>query len=194
VRRALCLLALLAAAAAALTPEPASADGRPVALGRLPVVPTRVKTITIRHRSHTGKIRNAYLLLPRWYGPRRHPALPLVISPHGRGVPARSNVRFWGNLPALGRFAVINPEGEGNHTDNFSWGAPGQIRDLARMPEIAAHARPWIRVDRRKIYAVGGSMGARSRRSWSRRRRTCSPARSPSTLPPTWPHATAPFL
>jgi hypothetical protein len=25
--------------------------------------------------------------LPRWYGPKLDPAIPLVISPHGRGVP-----------------------------------------------------------------------------------------------------------
>jgi pimeloyl-ACP methyl ester carboxylesterase len=40
-----------------------------------------------------------------------------------------------------------------------SWGWRGQIADLARMPEIVHAELPWLRVDRRRIYAVGGSMG-----------------------------------
>jgi dipeptidyl aminopeptidase/acylaminoacyl peptidase len=40
-----------------------------------------------------------------------------------------------------------------------SWGWRGQIDDLARMPVIVRDALPWLGVDRRKIYAVGGSMG-----------------------------------
>ena len=41
----------------------------------------------------------------------------------------------------------------------MSWGAPGQIADLARMPEIVAAALPELRIDRERIYAFGGSMG-----------------------------------
>jgi pimeloyl-ACP methyl ester carboxylesterase len=41
----------------------------------------------------------------------------------------------------------------------YSWGAPGQIADLARMPAIVCRALPWLRIDPRRIYAVGGSMG-----------------------------------
>ena len=40
-----------------------------------------------------------------------------------------------------------------------SWGFPGHIADLARMPDIVHANVPWLRIDRRKIYAVGGSMG-----------------------------------
>jgi poly(3-hydroxybutyrate) depolymerase len=99
------------------------------------------------------------VLLPRWYGPHRDPPVPLVISPHGRGVPARANARLWGNLPALGRFAVVNPEGQGRRLALYSWGDPGEISDLARMPRIVARALPWLHVERRHVYAVGGSMG-----------------------------------
>jgi pimeloyl-ACP methyl ester carboxylesterase len=67
------------------------------------------------------------------------------------------NARLWGDLPGEGGFAVINPAGEGRRLGYYSWGARGQIADLARMPAIAAaHG---VNVDKRRIYAVGGSMG-----------------------------------
>lgn len=81
----------------------------------------------------------------------------LVISPHGRGTSARANERTWGDLPGLGHFAVVNPAGEGRRLGEYSWGDPGQIRDLARMPAIL-RARG-VAVDSRRIYALGGSMG-----------------------------------
>jgi poly(3-hydroxybutyrate) depolymerase len=118
-----------------------------------------VRVLAISYAAHDGLSRRAYLILPAWYGPKRHPPIPLVISPHGRGVGARTNIRRWGNLPALGGFAVINPEGQGRRLALFSWGDPGEIRDLARMPRIAEHAVPWLRIDPHRVYAFGGSMG-----------------------------------
>jgi pimeloyl-ACP methyl ester carboxylesterase len=103
--------------------------------------------------------RRAFLDLPRWYGPERDPPLPLVISPHGRQAMAQANSARWGNLPAQGVFAVVNPEGQGRVLGNASWGDPGQIADLARMPELLEQALPWLRLDRNRVYAVGGSMG-----------------------------------
>jgi pimeloyl-ACP methyl ester carboxylesterase len=41
----------------------------------------------------------------------------------------------------------------------FSWGDPGEIRDLARMPRIAERAVPWLQIERHRVYAFGGSMG-----------------------------------
>src|SRR5205814_1965976 len=81
----------------------------------------------------------------------------LVISPHGRGVTALANTRLWGALPARGPFAVVNPEGQGRRLTLYSWGDPGQIDDLARMPRILRRAIRWLRIG--PIYAVGGSMG-----------------------------------
>src|SRR5438309_1473808 len=124
-----------------------------------PATPPLVRVLTISYRAHDGLSRRAYLILPAWYGPTFHPAIPLVISPHGRGVGAHANIRRWGRLPAAGGFAVINPEGQGRALTLFSWGDPGEIRDLARMPEIAEHALPWLHVDRHRVYAFGGSMG-----------------------------------
>jgi pimeloyl-ACP methyl ester carboxylesterase len=130
-----------------------------VAPARPPSVPTAVRILKISYQAHDGRLRRAYLILPAWYGPQRHPAIPLVISPHGRGVGGRINLRRWGDLPAIGGFAVINPEGQGRTLTLFSWGDPGEIRDLARMPQIAEAAVPWLRIDRHRIYAFGGSMG-----------------------------------
>lgn len=118
-----------------------------------------VRLVWIHYRSFHGEIRSAIVMLPRWYGPRRDPPIPLVISPHGSGVEPHDNARRWGNLPALGRFAVVNPEGQGAKLELYSWGSPAQISDLARMPSILHRALPWLRIAPRRVYAIGGSMG-----------------------------------
>ena len=118
-----------------------------------------VRTWTIHYRTHNGVSRVGLLVLPRWYGPRNHPPIPLVISPHGRGVEPAANARLWGNMPALGRFAVVNPEGQGTTQESYSWGSPAQIDDLARMPQIVQQALPWLRIAPHRVYAIGGSMG-----------------------------------
>jgi len=126
------------------------------AAARMRVGPVLAHTAVrlIHYVAHDGVRRPADLLLPRGYDGGR---IPLVISPHGRGVDERINARLWGDLPGEGGFAVIDPGGEGRRLHWYSWGAAGQIADLARMPRIArAHG---VNVDARRIYAVGGSMG-----------------------------------
>ena len=137
------------------------AFGRPVMRPRDAELdrPAHTRIWVIHYHSHTGRERLAYVLLPRWYGPRNHPPIPMVVSPHGRGTSGRANLRLWGDLPAIGGFAVVNPDGEGDHLDAYSWGAPGQIDDLAQMPADVRSALPWVRINRRRIYAFGGSMG-----------------------------------
>lgn len=135
--------------AAGDTPTPASARSHLAG----------AREAVIHYRSHTGAVRKAYVLFPRWYGGARRPKLPLVISPHGRGRDGRSNSRLWGDLPSIGGFAVVNPDGQGDHLPTMSWGARGQIADLARMPVLVARALPQLRIDRDRIYAFGGSMG-----------------------------------
>jgi dipeptidyl aminopeptidase/acylaminoacyl peptidase len=120
---------------------------------------SRVRAWTIHYRAHNGTRRAATVLLPAWYGPRNHPRIPLVISPHGRGVSGRANARIWGRLPAYGSFAVVSPDGQGRRLRRHSWGYSGQIEDLARMPVILQRTLPWLRIDHQQIYAVGGSMG-----------------------------------
>src|SRR5262249_54622120 len=121
-----------------------------------PWSPTRPHTDIrlIHYRAHDGVVRRAWLMLPTDYNGE---PLPLVISPHGRGTSARANSRLWGDLPGLGGFAVVNPAGEGRVLGEYSWGDPGQIDDLARMPAIVrAHG---VNIDRRRIYAFGGAVG-----------------------------------
>jgi pimeloyl-ACP methyl ester carboxylesterase len=147
VRGKLVLLTVLVALAAVLSAAAAAAPKREVTIW------------TIKYRAHDGSARRAYVALPSWYGPRHHPRIPLVISPHGRGVGARANAKLWGALPGRGSFAVISPDGAGRRLKRFSWGSLDQIRDLSRMPEIARLTLPWLRIDYRRIYAIGGSMG-----------------------------------
>jgi pimeloyl-ACP methyl ester carboxylesterase len=118
-----------------------------------------VRIISIRYRAHDGVARRAYVVLPAWYTAHNDPPIPLVISPHGRGVSAIANAALWGHLPARGSFAVVSPAGEGRRLGLYSWGSPGQIADLARMPVIVHLALPWVHVNQRRVYAFGGSMG-----------------------------------
>jgi poly(3-hydroxybutyrate) depolymerase len=119
-----------------------------------------VKGWLIHYRAHNGIRRPALVLVPSEYGPHKHPPpLPLVISPHGRGVRVLKNANLWGSLPALGAFAVVCPGGMGRRLPLHSWGFRGQSDDLARMRPIVLDKLPWLRIDERRIYAVGGSMG-----------------------------------
>jgi len=114
----------------------------------------------LRYRAHNGVRRPAVLVVPEEFGPERPtPPLPLVISPHGRGVRGITNARMWRDLPTRGPFAVVCPGGMGRRLPLHSWGFPAQIDDLARMPAILREQRPWLRIDTDRIYAVGGSMG-----------------------------------
>jgi dipeptidyl aminopeptidase/acylaminoacyl peptidase len=116
--------------------------------------------ITITYRTHDGHGRRAYVLLPAGYKPGQNPPIPLVISPHGRAVDGKINTRRWGKLPTIGGFAVVNPDGYGRKLPLHSWGYSGQIADLARMPAIVEAELPWVHIDRTRLYAIGGSMGA----------------------------------
>ncbi|HSC91643.1 MAG TPA: hypothetical protein VLB86_08325 [Gaiellaceae bacterium] len=138
------------------TPAPVGSDARTLAATHGPLI--RIWTIT--YRAHNGARRNAEVVLPASYGPGRdNPPLPLVISPHGRAGTGRSNARYWGDLPGLGRFAVVNPDGMGRRLRYYSYGYQRQIDDLAKMPELVSKALPWLRVDRKRVFALGSSMG-----------------------------------
>jgi poly(3-hydroxybutyrate) depolymerase len=118
-----------------------------------------VRIWQIHYTAHNGSDRLAAIVLPGWYGPTRHPRIPVVVSPHGRNGTGLSNTKYFGNLPAVGGFAVISPDGMGRELTSKSYAYRGQIDDLARMPEIAERALPWLRLDRTRVYALGSSMG-----------------------------------
>jgi poly(3-hydroxybutyrate) depolymerase len=118
------------------------------------------RTWTLQYRAHNQEPRPAVVLVPDQFGPGHpSPPLPLIISAHGRGVAAAVNAHLWGDLPSRGRFVVICPGGMGRRMPLHSWGYHGQISDLARMTTIVDRRFAWLRIDRRRIYAVGGSMG-----------------------------------
>jgi pimeloyl-ACP methyl ester carboxylesterase len=139
----------------ALTASWAEAAPRRGVVRELPV-----KVERFAYTTHDGKQSYALLLLPGWYGPSRHPAIPLVISPHGRNTTPETAAKRWYDLPTRGRFAVVLPAGQGRILQLYSWGYPGQISDLARMPTLASQAFPWLHYLRKHVYAIGASMGA----------------------------------
>jgi pimeloyl-ACP methyl ester carboxylesterase len=151
-RRASILVALCSAVCAAGAAPGTAPASRPVAIGK-------IRIWKIAYRAHDGVRRNAYVALPRSYRPGHDPPIPLVISPHGRGITGRANVNLWGQLPAVGNFAVISPDGQGRKLANYSWGSEGQISDLARMPQILQATLPWVHIAPHRVYAFGGSMG-----------------------------------
>lgn len=118
-----------------------------------------VRVVRFSYTTHDGKQSYALLLLPGWYGPSRHPAIPLVICPHGRNTMPEGAAKRWFDLPSRGGFAVVLPAGQGRVLQLDSWGYPGQIADLARMPALAEQAVPGFRYLRRRLYAIGASMG-----------------------------------
>ncbi len=138
-------------AAAAATPSATARGGAPALLP--------VRRVRFAYRTHDGRTSYAIVLLPGWWGAARHPALPLIISPHGRNTAPESTARRWRDLPTRGGFAVVLPAGWGRVLQLDSWGYPGQIADLARMPKLVERAVPGFRSLRTRLYAVGESMG-----------------------------------
>ena len=67
-----------------------------------------VRVVAISYRAHDGRMRHAYLILPTWYGPAFHPAIPLVISPHGRRIRATRLERHAARS-AVGRRSIVLP-------------------------------------------------------------------------------------
>jgi pimeloyl-ACP methyl ester carboxylesterase len=137
--------------------EPSRRFGRSAIKATVAVARTAIWAI--RYRTHDGLLRAAYVLAPSWYGPAHDPALPLIISPHGRGEGGRENAQRWGDLPGAGRFLVVSPDGQGRRLSSYSWGYSGQISDLARMPAIVTRQLPWVHIARRAVFVFGGSMG-----------------------------------
>jgi pimeloyl-ACP methyl ester carboxylesterase len=123
------------------------------------IVVGKVRIWRIAYRAHNGVRREAFVAFPSSYRPGHAPPIPLVISPHGRGVTGRENLKLWGQLPAVGNFGVVSPDGQGRRLSNYSWGSAGQIDDLARMPQIVKLTLRWVHVNANRVYAVGGSMG-----------------------------------
>jgi dienelactone hydrolase len=119
-----------------------------------------VRQFGLRYRAHNGLPRPAVVLAPAQYGPEnRPPPLPLVISPHRPRHPRDHERPVVARPAGARRLRRHLPRWHGRRLPLHSWGWRGQIADLARMPSILQATMPWLRVDGRRIYAVGGSMG-----------------------------------
>jgi hypothetical protein len=89
------------------------ANSARVAAANLAVAQLSVKVERFVYTTHDGKQSYARLLLPGWYGPGRHSAIPLVISPHGRNTTPETAAKRWYDVPTRGGFAVVLPAGQG---------------------------------------------------------------------------------
>jgi poly(3-hydroxybutyrate) depolymerase len=140
---------------ATLPPAPHTPAGALLVLRELQKLP-RTRMQAFEYTTHTGTTRRVVVLSPK------HPGsgpLPLVLALHGRGGDPAHTCEPWGDLPGYARVIVACPQGQGDVLERYSWGAPGQIEDLARMPALLQGALPALHVDPHRIYAVGASMG-----------------------------------
>ncbi len=145
------VVGLAAWLAVAASPAPAAVPAARSLAPRLPV-----ETLRFAYTTHDGKQSYALVLLPGGYGGR---PVPLVITPHGRNTTPEAAAKCWYDLPTRGGFAVVLPAGMGRVLQLYSWGYPGQIDDLARMPALVRRAVPQLRILSNHVYAVGASMG-----------------------------------
>lgn len=157
---------LLAALLVAAQPAVAHAGWRDVPD---PSAQPDVAATTTRERvGPTTVVRSWY---DAWNGRRRELriAVPTRALAAGRAVPLLVTVRPAGlsllctdeNMRLAGRsgFALACPSGQGVVTRSFSYGAAGQISDLARMPALVAAQVPDLRIDSGRVYLAGSSMG-----------------------------------
>lgn len=86
------------------------------------------------------------------------PRLPLVVALHGAAGHAQCD-RWFGRQPLREWFAVACLDGQGVGTRGFSYGAPGQIADQLRVPDLVRAALPGAAIDYRHVVLVGQSMG-----------------------------------
>jgi pimeloyl-ACP methyl ester carboxylesterase len=153
-----------------LAASPAGQPQWPSSLGR-------VRPWLVQYLAWDGQTAcQAVVVLPAAWAPSTPPpaAVPLLISPHGRNNFGWNNaVIYWQELPADGQFALICPDGlERAHDPEsdpfdappsspslFTYGYPGHVDDLARMPSIVAETLPWLPIDMERIYVLGSSMG-----------------------------------
>lgn len=108
------------------------------------------------YRTWNGRVRTLRILYPR-----RHPrgrSLPLVVWLHGAGGAARCDNSFR-YLPGTFRFAVACIDGQGVANRAYSYGAPGHIADVGRVPGLVRERVPFLRFDPRRVIVAGTSMG-----------------------------------
>ena len=133
---------------------PGTPAGEALLLRRLARLPLSRETLASYPAA--GGPRDLLLLSPRRATSR---PLPLVIALHGRGGDPAHACAVFGDLAGYAHVVIACPQGQGRRQQRDSWGAPGQIAALARLPRAVAAALPRLRVDPAGVYAVGASMG-----------------------------------
>jgi len=116
------------------------------------------QAVQVPYLAWNGTPRQAVVLLPASHRPG-DPALPCVIAAHGRDMPPTVVAKRWGELPTTLGLAVICADSAGIREPYNSWAAPGQVRDLMRLPALVERAVLGLRIDRGRIFAAGVSMG-----------------------------------
>lgn len=153
----LCLVGPLAAQASwRAVPDPS-------ALPDVPAVTVRqdidAKTVILRtwYDTWNGHRRAMTILFPR-AAENTGRVLPLLVAAHPAGGASTCVDQM---APLAGRFNLVLAclDGQGDSTRAFSYGAPGQIADLAAAPNLIAGRLPGMKLDARKLYLVGSSMG-----------------------------------
>jgi hypothetical protein len=152
--------------------QPATQADRHALLTNMSAILGSILVCKLRYQGWSGTPAFAYVVLPLAW--RQHPpahAVPFVISPHGRNNLAVSNLPYWYDLPARWGFVLVCPDGvsryhdagDQGHTGLYTYGAPGHMKDLARMPGIVQDvltARGLsVTIDPAQIYVAGSSMG-----------------------------------
>jgi len=113
-------------------------------------------TTTSWYTAWNGRVRLMKIVHPR--RTTRGRALPLVIWAHGAGGSARCENSFR-DFPGRFGFVVACIDGQGTATRGHSYAAPGQIDDLARVPDLVRQRLPRLPIDQRNVIIAGSSMG-----------------------------------
>lgn len=147
-----------ATASAALSPA-ATDVSVPGAAHRLAAPLGPNQAYIVPYLAWNGKERHVVVLLPADYVPGSDEVLPCIVNPHARNSTPYQSAKLWHDLPTTRRFMVICANSSGRRDPYQSWSAPGQIRDLGSLPDLVTGAMPWLRIDRERLYVLGGSMG-----------------------------------
>jgi len=153
----LCLAGPLAAQASwRAVPDPSARPDVPAVTVRQDV---DAKTVVLRtwYDTWNGHRRAMTILFPR-AAENTGQVLPLLVAAHPAGG-ASTCVDQMATLAGRFNFVLACLDGQGDSTRAFSYGAPGQIADLAAAPNLIAGRLPGMKLDARKLYLVGSSMG-----------------------------------
>jgi pimeloyl-ACP methyl ester carboxylesterase len=124
---------------------------------------------TLRAAASDGRIRLVVGTYRTWRGnrvplyviePARAPGerLPVIVAVHARSGGGADACEPWLAVRRLPPVVIACPDGQGRVEGRFSWGAPGQVADLVRLPGVVAADLRGV-VDPAAAFITGFSMG-----------------------------------